>query len=130
VAAFCRGPAGECDHDRLPRLELSPAHRPWQEGVAPDLGQRPLAPEPGSTRLDPSTQPPSEAGEQTGVHIVVCPLPIKSPWLNPLEPHWVHGKRGVVEADGILPAWELADRVCAYFQCAHEPHLTIPEKVA
>jgi hypothetical protein len=68
--------------------------------------------------------------EKTGVRIVVCPLPIKSPWLTPLEPHWVHGKRGVVEADGILPAWELADRVCAYFQCAHEPHLAIPEKVA
>ena len=65
-----------------------------------------------------------------GVRIVVCPLPIKSPWLNPLEPHWVHGKRGVVEADGILPARELAERVCAYFQCAHEPHLAIPEQVA
>jgi hypothetical protein len=68
--------------------------------------------------------------EQIGVRIVVCPLPIKSPWLNPLEPHWVHGQRGVVEADGILPAWELADRVCAYFHGAHEPHLVIPEKVA
>ena len=68
--------------------------------------------------------------EQTGVRIVVCPLPVKSPWLNPLEPHWVHGKRGVVEAAGVLPAWELAERVCAYFQCAHESHLAIPEKVA
>ena len=68
--------------------------------------------------------------EKAGVRIVVCPLPIKSPWLNPLEPRWVHGKRGVVEADGILPAWELADRICAYFQCAHEPHLAIPEEVA
>jgi len=68
--------------------------------------------------------------EQTGVRIVVCPLPVKSPWLNPLEPHGVHGKRGVVEADGILPAWELAERVCASCQCAHEPHLVNPEKVA
>jgi DDE superfamily endonuclease len=65
-----------------------------------------------------------------GVRIVVCPLPIKSPWLNPLEPRWIHGKRGVVEADGVLPAWELAERVCGYFRCPHEAHLTIPEKVA
>jgi hypothetical protein len=68
--------------------------------------------------------------EQTGVRMVVCPLPIKSPWLNPLEPHWVHGTRGVVEADGILPAWELAQRVCDDVQCAHQPYLVIPEKVA
>jgi hypothetical protein len=38
--------------------------------------------------------------EKTGVRIVVCPLPIKSPWLNLLEAYWVHGKHGVVEADG------------------------------
>jgi hypothetical protein len=65
-----------------------------------------------------------------GVRIVVCPLPTKSPWLNPLEPHWIHGKRAVVEADGILAAWELAERVCAYFHSAHEPHLVITEEVA
>jgi DDE superfamily endonuclease len=65
-----------------------------------------------------------------GVRIVACPLPIQSPWLNPLEPRWIHGKRGGIEADGVLPAWGLAERVCAYFQCPHEAHLTIPEKVA
>ena len=26
-----------------------------------------------------------------GVRVVVCPLPSKSPWLNPIEPKWVHG---------------------------------------
>jgi hypothetical protein len=31
------------------------------------------------------------------VRIVACPLPIKSPWLNPSEPKWVHGKRRVAE---------------------------------
>ncbi len=38
------------------------------------------------------------------VRIVACPLPVKSPWLNPIEPKWVHGKRRIVEpaapADG------------------------------
>jgi hypothetical protein len=68
--------------------------------------------------------------EQMGVRMVVCPLPSKSPWLNPLRPHWVHGERGVVEADAILPAWELAQRVCVSVQCAHEPHFAMPEQVA
>jgi hypothetical protein len=65
-----------------------------------------------------------------GVRIVSCLLPSKSPWLNPIEPKWVHGKRQVVAADRLLPAAELADRVCDYFGCAHEPHLTLPEEVA
>jgi hypothetical protein len=65
-----------------------------------------------------------------GVRILPCFLPIKSPWLNNIEPHWVHGKRKVVEPDRLLPAQELADRICAYFGCAHDEHLTIPEKVA
>ena len=65
-----------------------------------------------------------------GVRILPCFLPIKSPWLNNIEPHWVHGKRNVVEPDRLLPARELADRVCAHFGCAHDDHLTIPGKVA
>ena len=59
-----------------------------------------------------------------------CPLPIKAPWLNPIEPKWVHGKRRVVEADGLLAARDLAERVCAALACPYEPHLTMPEKVA
>jgi len=62
-----------------------------------------------------------------GVRIVVCCLPSKSPWLNRIEPHWVHGKRKVVEPARLLTAQELADRVCAYFGCEHEPHLAITE---
>ena len=34
-----------------------------------------------------------------GVRILVCRLPVKSPWLNPIEPRWLHGKRAVVEPD-------------------------------
>jgi hypothetical protein len=59
----------------------------------------------------------------TGVRIVPCLLPIKSPWLNPIEPKWVHGKRKVVEPDRLLTARELAARVCAVFHCPYEPHL-------
>lgn len=66
----------------------------------------------------------------TGVRVVPCPLPVKSPWLNPIEPKWVHGKRKVVEPDRLLPARELAERVCAAFDCPYEPHLAVPKKVA
>jgi hypothetical protein len=65
-----------------------------------------------------------------GVRVVSCLLPKKSPWLNAIEPKWVHGKRKVVEADGLLGAYELADRVCEVFDCPHHEHLTVPQKVA
>jgi DDE superfamily endonuclease len=48
-----------------------------------------------------------------GVRILACRLPSKSPWLNPIEPKWVHGKRAVVEPTQVLTAPEVADRVCA-----------------
>jgi DDE superfamily endonuclease len=65
-----------------------------------------------------------------GVRILSCLLPSKSPWLNPIEPKWVHGKRRVVEPDRLLSATELADRACAALGCPHEPHLALPQKVA
>jgi DDE superfamily endonuclease len=65
-----------------------------------------------------------------GVRIVVCCLPVKSPWLNPIEPKWVHGKRAVVEPARLLSAREVADRVCAYYGCPHEDHLSIPDTAA
>jgi DDE superfamily endonuclease len=70
------------------------------------------------------------SGSEAGVRIVSCLLPKQSPWLNAIEPKWVHGKRKVVEPDGLLGAYELAERVCRVFGCAHEPHLSIPQEVA
>ena len=66
----------------------------------------------------------------TGVRILACFLPIKSPWLNPIKPKWVHGKRHVVEPARLLPASELIDRVCAAFDCPHEPHLSLAQEAA
>lgn len=68
--------------------------------------------------------------KRKGVRILVCYLPSKSPWLNPIEPKWMHGKRAIVEPARMLSGTELADRVCAHFACAHEPHLVAPEKVS
>ena len=63
-----------------------------------------------------------------GVRIVVCQLPTKSPWLNPIEPCWVHGKRAIIEPDRKLTAAEVIERVCEHFECEHVDHLT--QKVA
>jgi transposase len=65
-----------------------------------------------------------------GVRIVAFRWPVKSPWLNPIEAKWVHGKRAVAEADRRLSAQELESRVCAYYGCNPEAHLVMPEKVA
>ena len=64
------------------------------------------------------------------VRIVVCPLPSKSPWLNPIEPKWVHGKRAVAEPERLLSAAELEARVYADYGCEGEAHLVMPKKVA
>ena len=63
-----------------------------------------------------------------GVRIIVCRLPIKSPWLNPIEPKWVHGKRAVDDPARTLPADELQQRVCDYYRCDLLPPLA--QKVA
>jgi hypothetical protein len=68
--------------------------------------------------------------EGQGIRIVSCSLPIKSPWLNPLEAHWVHGKRAVVEPALLQTAAELVDRVNAHFGCPHEEPLSIPQEVS
>ncbi len=68
--------------------------------------------------------------QRQGVRIVPCLLPSKSPWLNPIEPKWLHGKRAVVEPERVLTAVELEARLYAYSACDPEPHLVIPEKAA
>jgi transposase len=67
--------------------------------------------------------------EGSGVRLLSFLLPTKSPWLNPIEPKWVHGKRSVSEADRLLSADELEARVCAYFGVSRQPHLVQPKKV-
>jgi DDE superfamily endonuclease len=68
------------------------------------------------------------AKQHGGLRLLLCRLPVKSPWLNPLEPHWVHGKRAIVEPARLLTAGEVMSRVCDYFQVEHvEP---LKQKVA
>jgi DDE superfamily endonuclease len=71
------------------------------------------------------------AKQAGGVRIVVCQLPSKSPWLNPIEPRWVHGKRAIVEPERLLSAAEVEARACEYYGCDQVEHLrqvTPPKK--
>ena len=65
-----------------------------------------------------------------GVRIVPCFLPTQSPWLNPIEPKWVHGKRRIVEPARLLTAADLEERICAVFACPRYQHLAILQEVA
>lgn len=50
-----------------------------------------------------------------GPRLLTLRLPTKSPWLNPIEPHWLHAKRAVSEPDGYLTVHTLQHRIHAYF---------------
>ncbi|QBD74480.1 hypothetical protein EPA93_00110 [Ktedonosporobacter rubrisoli] len=67
---------------------------------------------------------------EKGVRILPFFLPTQSPWLNPIEPKWVHAKKAIVEPDSLLSAKQLAQRICAHFGCSYEPHLALVEKVS
>ena len=64
------------------------------------------------------------AKENGGVRIVTCCLPTKSPWLNNIEPKWIHGKRAVAEPDRVLEPSEIIERACAYYAVPLLPHLS------
>jgi hypothetical protein len=57
------------------------------------------------------------AKAEGGVRIVACYLPVKAPWLNAIEPKWVHGKRAIIEPERKLTAAEVVERVCEYYGC-------------
>ena len=73
---------------------------------------------------------PAGASATAGCASIPCLLPTKSPWLNPIEPNWVHGKRRVAEPARLLTAAELEARVCAAFACPRDDHLAISHEVA
>jgi transposase len=58
-----------------------------------------------------------------GVQIVLCPLPVKSPWLNNIETRWGPAKRSILEPDRILTAQEVVSRVYEHFGSKPLPYL-------
>jgi hypothetical protein len=59
----------------------------------------------------------------SGCRLLVCRLPSESPWLNPIEPRWAHGKRAVVEPERKLTGDELTRRLCDHYRCPRLPSL-------
>jgi len=57
------------------------------------------------------------AKQQGTCRLIICRLPSKSPWLNPIEPKWLHGKRAIAEPVHTLPMTELIQRICDYYHC-------------
>lgn len=55
-------------------------------------------------------------------------LPVKSPWLNPIEPTWVHSKRAIIEPARLLSAQKVAEQACGYLGWSHKAHLSLPDK--
>jgi transposase len=53
-----------------------------------------------------------------GCRLLLCQLPSKSPWLNRIEPKWVHGKRAIAEPTRKLTGEEIRQRICDYYHCA------------
>ena len=58
--------------------------------------------------------------QEDGVRLLTYLLPAKSPWLNPMEPIWLHAKRKIVEPDGQLSVEVLQQRLCAHFHTTLE----------
>lgn len=58
-----------------------------------------------------------------GCRLLVCRLPSRSPWLNPIEPRRAHGKRAAVEPARKLTADELRQRLCDHHRCPTLPPL-------
>lgn len=57
-----------------------------------------------------------QAKHKGDVRLIVWLLPKKSPWLNPIEPRWIHGKRAVLEPGMTdLTPIVLRKRLCAFY---------------
>jgi DDE superfamily endonuclease len=52
-----------------------------------------------------------------GCRLLMCHLPSKSPWLNRIEPKWVHGKRAIAEPTRQLTGEETRQRIGDYYHC-------------
>jgi hypothetical protein len=65
----------------------------------------------------------TEVNADGGVQVVLCPLPVKSPWLNNIETRWGPAKRAILEPDRILTAQEVVSRVCQHFGTKPLPYL-------
>ena len=68
-----------------------------------------------------------QAKVQGKPRLIVCPLPKRSPWLNPIEPHWLHTKRKICQpSDADLSPHRLHQRVFAVLNARFVAFLSQP----
>jgi transposase len=116
-------PAGQRHHLRLPRLGRR-ATRRRAEGVRVLALIWDNAPWHVSRALRAWIRDHNRRAKRDGgCRLLVCRLPSKSPWLNPIEPRWAHGKRAVVEPERKLAGHELSRRLCDHYRCPLLPPL-------
>jgi hypothetical protein len=72
----------------------------------------------------------ARAKRQGSIKVVICELPVASPWLNNIEPCWKHAKKAIVEPDRKLTADETTARACEHFGCELLPYLQVDETPA
>jgi len=63
------------------------------------------------------------AKQCSGIKLVICELPVASPWLNNIEPCWKHAKKAILDPERKLTAQETVSRVCEHFGCELLPYL-------
>ena len=76
-----------------------------------------------ATVLDWTRQHNGSVKRVGGVEIIHFELPVRSPWLNNIEPCYVWVKRAIVEPDRKLSEQETVHRVCEHFGCPLLPCL-------
>lgn len=50
------------------------------------------------------------------VRLITYLLPRKSPWLNSIEPCWLHAKRAIWDPNTLVALDEVKGRLCSYFR--------------
>jgi hypothetical protein len=71
-----------------------------------------------------------QARRSRGIKVVICELPVASPWLNNIEPCYEYAKKVILEPDRKLTARETINRVCEHFGCEPLPYLKTDVKPA
>ena len=127
--ALCRTAPGERHHHPVLGVVLYPAGAAARARLDSDLGQRVVAHQQGRALLDSRAQSDRQVGRfgsPAAGESVAGQESLAQSHRTEMGPRQARHCRTRASP----PVDELADRICAYFSCSHEPHLSIPDKVA
>ena len=104
LVTVCARASGQRDHDPVSGVVLPEAGSVRENRDGHDLGQCVVACQPRGPGVEADAQSAGQARAARCPSTRGASYPIKSPWLNAIEPHWIYAKRKVGEADRLLPA--------------------------